>query len=79
MLTLFHGQEEENAKFLVDSNCAIWIKKDTNVFKVFKDLYRNQENLETMRKNSKTISKPNSTSNICKILLEKNEKADDLI
>ena len=42
-----------------------------------KNLYRNQENLETMRINSKNISKPNSTSNICKILLEQNKKSDD--
>ena len=78
MLIQFHGQEEENAGFLVDSNCAIWIKKDDNAAEIFKELYRNQENLETMRENAKNLAKPNSTKNICKILLDKNQKADDI-
>ena len=72
------GQEEENAQFLVDSGAAIWIKKTDNIATIFKDLYRNREKLETMKENAKKLAKPNSTANICKILLEENKKADNI-
>ena len=40
-------------------------------------LYRNKEELQIMKQNSKKLAKPHSTENICRILLDKNKKADD--
>ena len=71
------GQEEQNAQFLVNSNTAIWIKKDDNIARIFKNLYRNQELLEKMSENSKKLAKPYSTKTICEILLKKEEETDD--
>jgi processive 1,2-diacylglycerol beta-glucosyltransferase len=65
------GQEEENAEFLVEKGVAIWIKKNDNVARVFKDLYRNPQTLDLMKENTYTLAKPNSTECICKILLDK--------
>ena len=74
------GQEEENAQFLVNEDCAIWIKaKEKNIAKIFKNLYRNQDILEKMKKNSKRISKPNSTRDICNILLKEKDETDDIL
>lgn len=66
------GQEEGNAEFLVNNELGIWIKKEDNVARKFKNLYRNPEILDKMRENAKKLAKPNSTEDICKILLEKN-------
>lgn len=77
------GQEEENAQFLVDSGCAIWIKqKEKNIAGIFKKLYRNQNILEEMKQASRKLAKPDSTKEICDILLrkkEENEEADDIL
>ena len=64
------GQEEENAQFLVDNNVAIWIKKGDNIARSLKNLFRNPDKIENMRLNSGNLSKKNSTSDICKILLQ---------
>lgn len=63
------GQEEENAEFLENSGAAIWIKKKDNVARVLKNLHRNQEKFAQMKQCSISLAKPNSTDNICKILL----------
>lgn len=63
------GQEEENAQFLVDSGCAIWLKKDDKFAHILKGLYRDPNKLNDMARISKELSKPNSTEDICKILL----------
>lgn len=64
------GQEEQNAQFLVDSGCAIWIKKkEKNIPGILKNLYRNKENLNQMADCSRKLAKPYSTKNICEILL----------
>ena len=63
------GQEEENAEYLVNHNTAIWLKKDDNVEKIINNLLSDSSKLEEMSNNAKSISKPNSTNDICKILL----------
>ena len=69
------GQEEENAQFLVDSGCAIWIKqKEKNIAGIFKRLYRHPEILDNMKKASIELSKPSSTKDICEILLQEQRK-----
>ena len=64
------GQEEENAEFLVENEAAIWIKKEDNIARALKNLYRNPDMFEKMSENTKKLAKPNSTQNICEILLE---------
>lgn len=63
------GQEEENAEYLVNHNTAIWLKKDDNVEEIINNLLSDSSKLEEMSNNAKSISKPNSTNDICKILL----------
>ena len=63
------GQEEENAQFLVDNNSAIWIKKDDNISRKIKELFRHPEKIDEMKINSERLAKKHSTEDICKILL----------
>lgn len=63
------GQEEENADFLVRNGVAIWIKKEDNIARVLKNLYRHPEKIDEMKKNIPNLAKPDSTKNICEILM----------
>ena len=63
------GQEEENAEFLVSNGVAIWLKKDDNLEDVISSLF-SSDALEKMKENVKTLSKKNSTEQICKICLQ---------
>lgn len=67
------GQEEENAEFLESKKIAVWIQKSDNPSQVIQELFSHPSNLETMRKNTSILAKPNSTGDICKILFENNE------
>ena len=64
------GQEEENAEFLINAGCAIWIKNNDNIARALKTLSRNKERLEEMRKASSNLAKPNATKEISDILIE---------
>ena len=64
------GQEEENAEFLEKNEIAIWIKKDDNIKEVLEEIINNDEKLKTLKENTKKFAKPNSSKNICKIILE---------
>lgn len=64
------GQEEENAQFLVDNEVAIWIKKEDNIARALKNLYRNKDTFVKMKENTYSLAKPYATSEICEILLE---------
>lgn len=66
------GQEEENAQFLVEKGAAIWIKKNDNVARVLKSLYRDPQKLALMKENATSLARPNSTEMICKVLFENN-------
>lgn len=68
------GQEEENAEFLVEKGVAVWIKKKDNVARALKMLYRDTQKLPLMKENAIVLAKPNSTEDICKILLENTKK-----
>ena len=63
------GQEEENAEFLVNSGCAIWIKNNDNIARALKTLSRDQEKLSQMREASARLAKPDATEDICNILI----------
>lgn len=64
------GQEEENAEFLEEKGIAIWIKKNSDVTQILTDLFSNSHKLEEMKENTKLLAKPNSTKDICDILLK---------
>ena len=64
------GQEEENAEFLEEKGIAIWIKKNSDVTQILTDLFSNSHKLEQMKENTKLLAKPNSTKDICDILLK---------
>ena len=64
------GQEEENAEFLEKNKVAIWLKKDDDINSILNILLNDVNILETMKDNTKLISRPNSTKNICEILIK---------
>ena len=63
------GQEEENAEFLESKGVGIWIKKDTDVNTLLNSIFSNPDKLEKMKQNTNILAKPNSTKNICEILI----------
>lgn len=63
------GQEEENAKFLEENGIAIWLKKKDDVEQTIGKLLKSPEKLEKMRNQAKIFAHPNSTQDICKILI----------
>ena len=63
------GQEEENAEFLESKWVGIWIKKDTDVNTLLNSIFSNPDKLEKMKQNTNILAKPNSTKNICEILI----------
>ena len=64
------GQEEENAEFLESKGVGIWIRKDDDVAKVFHELFSNPDKLDKMKINTSLVGHPNSTKDICDILLK---------
>ena len=64
------GQEEENAEFLETHQVATWIKKDDDVNLILNDLLNDDNKLNLFKNNIKLISKPNSTKNICEIIIK---------
>lgn len=64
------GQEEENAEYIVNNGAAIWIKKGDSIVRVFKYISRNKEKINDMKEKTKLLAKPNSTKDICEILLK---------
>ncbi len=63
------GQEEENAQFLEENKVAKWIKKDDDIKYIFNILLNDEYILNNMKENTKILAKPNSTRNICEIIL----------
>lgn len=63
------GQEEENAKFLEKNGVAKWLKNTDNIEGTFNLLLNDSDILGKMKSNTKLIAKPNSTQDICNIIL----------
>ena len=63
------GQEEENAEFLESKGIGIWLKKSDDASKIIEDLLSNPNKLKDMKEKTSILAQPNSTYNICKILL----------
>lgn len=63
------GQEEENAEFLENAGCAIWLKKKDNPADILSDVLTNENKLNEMKQNSIKLAKRSSTEDICKTIL----------
>lgn len=63
------GQEVENAEFLESKNVGIWIKKDSNVEEIIKNLLSSPSKMQKMKINARLLAKKNSTKDICEILM----------
>lgn len=63
------GQEDENARFLEEKGAGILIGKSDNFELILSNLLNNDYKIQEMKQNIKKIAKPNSTQNICNILL----------
>lgn len=63
------GQEEENAIFLEEHGCGIWIKNPESAYDIFSELFNNDEKLKEMKENTNLLAKKDSTKNICNIIL----------
>lgn len=65
------GQEEENAEFLEQYGCGVWLKKIDEAKEIISAILLNDEKLEYMREKSIQLSRPNSSKDICKIIFGK--------
>ena len=63
------GHEEANASYLESSGSAIWLKNTDDIEEIISNIMNSPNKLEDMKKCEKNISKPNSTGEICRILL----------
>ena len=71
------GQEEENAELLENEGAAIWIRKSSNPKEVIDSVLLNEKRMNYMKENSMRLARKNSTADICKICLEREEKKND--
>ena len=63
------GQETENAEFLRKSGCGIWIKKNDNISNILNTILNDETKLIQLKNNTKLVAKPNSTKDICNIIM----------
>lgn len=63
------GQETDNADFLVKNGCAIWLQKDDDVSYILNKILNSPNKISIMKDCAKIVAKPNSTKEICEILL----------
>lgn len=68
------GQEEENAEFLENKGAGIWLKKEDVFSEIFHNLFSEPNKLNEMKKNALLIGHPNSTKDICDVLLANKEE-----
>ena len=69
MINPIPGQEEENAEFLDSKKVGIWIKKEDYITEILSNLLSDSHQLLEMKQNALRLGHPNSTKDICKILL----------
>ncbi len=63
------GQEEENATFLENVKAGIWLKNDDNIKEVLEKVLNSEDLQNELKQNALSLAKPNSTKNICEVLL----------
>lgn len=69
MINPIPGQEEENAEFLESKKVGIWIKKEDYITEILSNLLSDSHQLLEMKQNALRLGHPNSTKDICEILL----------
>ena len=62
------GQEEENAEFLENAACAVWLKKNDDPKKILSNILSDDKILSNMKEQSIKLAKQTSTEDICKII-----------
>jgi len=67
------GQEEENAEFLENAGCSIWLKKNDDPKEVLSFILHDDKKLEEMKNNSINLAKQTSTQDICNIIFKSEE------
>ena len=67
------GQEEENAEFLEEMGLAIWVKKGESLEDAIEKIIDKKRKQE-IRENIERFAKPNSASEICRIIIEESHK-----
>ena len=71
------GQEEENAELLENEGAAIWIRKSSNPKEIIDSVLLNEKRMNYMKENSIRLARRDSTANICKICLNREENKND--
>lgn len=71
------GQEEENAELLENEGAAIWIRKNSNPKEIIDSVLLNEKRMNYMKENSIRLARRDSTANICKICLNREENKND--
>lgn len=67
------GQEEENAEFLENAGCAIWLKKNDDPKDVLSSVLNNEDKLKEMKNNSIKLAKQTATQDICDTIFTNKE------
>lgn len=65
------GQEEENSNFLLNSGAAARIYSADKTKPFFEQLINNEERIRGMREMQRLIARPNSTRDICEVIMGK--------
>ena len=65
------GQEEENSNFLLNSGAAARIYSADKTKPFFEQLINNEERIRGMKEMQRLIARPNSTRDICEVIMGK--------
>ncbi|SKA76242.1 Monogalactosyldiacylglycerol synthase [Caloramator quimbayensis] len=68
------GHEEKNANYLLNCGIAATFKKSSDAVNVVRQLIKNTSRLEQMKSIALEKSKPNSTKDICRLIIEQSKK-----
>jgi len=68
------GQEERNARFLVNNGAAVKISDHSSINSVIDNIIANPSCIESMRKRAYKLAKPNSAEDIAALLEELSQK-----
>lgn len=63
------GQEEQNAEFLEKNKIGIWLRKNSDINETLSNFINNDNLLNEFHNNALNLARPDSTKNICQILL----------
>ena len=64
------GQEERNREFLINNGTAMAVSKTMPIDEVIFQLFSNPERIEAMKKSIEYLRRPNSTEDLCKLVME---------